>query len=146
MGFLGKLTRKTNGFLDKAKHSGNNIFHKVETGINKDINATDKISDICEKALNIGSKVLKGIGTTSNLLGDLWVPGVGLLGDVSSKLGQGLNKGSKILDKYNEKKDKFKLIKADAETKINDFKNGGGLSNITAELPDWSFVKKLWLV
>ena len=75
------------------------------------------------------------------------------MGDASSKLGQGLNKGSKILDKCNDKKDKFKQIKADAETKINDFKNGGGLSNITAELPqlnfDWSIVdiiKKLWLV
>ena len=139
MGFLGKLTRKTNGFLDKAKHTGNNIFHKVETGINKGINAADKISGIGEKALNIGGKVLKGIGKTSNLLGDLGVPGAGLLGDVSSKLGQGLNKGSKILDKYNEKKDKFKQIKADAETKINDFKNGGGLSDIVSELPKLNF-------
>ena len=139
MWFLGKLVRKANGFLNKAKHTGNNIFHKVETGINKGINAADKISGIGEKALNIGGKVLKGIGTASNLLGDLGVPGVGLLGDVSSKLGQGLNKGSKILDKYNEKKDKFKQIKADAETKINDFKNGGGLANITAELPQLNF-------
>ena len=139
MGFLGKLARKTNGFLDKAKHTGNNIFHKVETGINKGINAADKISGIGEKALNIGGKVLKGIGTASNLLGDLGVTRIGLLGDLSSKLGQGLNKGSKILDKYNEKKDKFKQIKADAETKINDFKNGGGLANITAELPKLNF-------
>ena len=52
------------------------------------------------------------------------MPGFGLIGDASSKLGQGLNKGSKILDKYNDKKDKFKQIKADAENKINDFKNG----------------------
>ena len=139
MGFLGKLTRKANGFLDKAKHTGNNIFHKVETGINKGINSADKISRIGEKALNIGGKVLKGIGTAPNLLGDLGVPGVGLLGDVSSKLGQGLNKGSKILDKYNDKKDKFKQIKADAETKINDFKNGGGLSDIVSELPKLNF-------
>ena len=49
MGFLGKLSRKTNGFLNKAKHTGNNIFHKVETGINKDINAANKISGIGEK-------------------------------------------------------------------------------------------------
>ena len=139
MGFLGKLARKTNGFLDKAKHTGNNIFHKVETGINKGINAADKISGIGEKALNIGGKVLKGIGTASNLLGDLGVPGVGLLGDVSTKLGKGLNKGSQLLDKYNDKKDKFKQIKADAETKINDFKNGGGLSNIATELPQLNF-------
>ena len=143
MGFLGKLIRKANGFLDKAKHTGNNIFHKVETGINKGINKADKISGISKKALNIGGKVLKGIGKASNLLGDLRVPGVGLLGDVSSKLGQGLNKGSKILDKYNDKKDKFKQIKADTKNKIYDFKNSVGLSNRATiyenELPKLNF-------
>ena len=43
MGFLGKLARKTNGFLDKAKHNGNNVFHKVETGIYKGINKCSNI-------------------------------------------------------------------------------------------------------
>ena len=139
MGFLGKLARKTNGFLDKAKHTGNNIFHKVETGIHKGINAADKISGIAEKALNIRGNVLKEIGTTSSLLGDLGVSRAGLLSEVPIKLGKGLNKGSKLLDKYNDKKDKFKQIKADAETKVNDFRNGGGLSNIAPELPKLNF-------
>ena len=73
MGFLGKLTRKTSGFLNKAQNACKGILNKFEA---------DKISGIGEKALNIGGKVLSGIGKTSNLLGDLGVPGVGLLGDV----------------------------------------------------------------
>ena len=73
MGFLGKLTRKTSGFLNKAQNAGKGILNKVEKGVNKGIKAADKISGIGEKALNIGGKVLKGIGTASNLLGDLGV-------------------------------------------------------------------------